>query len=419
MIICYDIIGGDNMLVSRTERHIIKSSDSYFSLLLSFCCQSKNLYNHANYLVRQEFTQNNKLMEYKNLDKILKADEKYPDYRNMPTAQSAQQILRLLDKNWKAFMVSMKDWSKHKEKYSGRPKLPNYLKKNGHYVLILTNQNCKLKDGKIHFPKVFQGFSITPKFTDKENFVSFQQVRLIPHKNRIAAEVVYNIDVPELKEDNQRYIGIDIGVSNLVTVCNNISNKAFIINGKPLKSINQYYNKKISHYREVTKRMNKIDYSKRMDRLTEKRNSKIDDYLHKASRYIINHCVKDDIHTIVIGKNKEWKQNSRLSKKVNQNFVQIPFARLIEMIQYKAEEKGIAVILTEESYTSGTSFIDGEEPVKENYNKARRVHRGLFVSNGGIKINADLNGAYQILKKAVPIKWDRGCVLHPFVVNMT
>ena len=89
------------------------------------------------------------------------------------------------------------------------------------------------------------------------------------------------------------------------------------------------------------------------------------------------------------------------------------------MIQYKAEEKGIAVILTEESYTSGTSFIDGEEPVKENYNKARRVHRGLFVSNGGIKINADLNGAYQILKKAVPIKWDRGCVLHPFVVNMT
>ena len=164
--------------------------------------------------------------------------------------------------------------------------------------------------------------------------------------------------------------------------------------------------------------MNKVDYSKRMDRLTEKRSSKIDDYLHKASRYIINYCLKTDIHKIVIGKNQEWKQNSKLSKRVNQNFVQIPFARLIEMIQYKAEEKGIAVMLTEESYTSGTSFIDNEPPTKENYNKARRIHRGLFVSNSGIKINADLNGAYQILRKAVPIKWDRGCVLHPFVVNV-
>lgn len=405
-------------MVSRTEKHIIKSSDNYFSLILSFCKQSKNLYNHANYLVRQEFMKNKKLIKYKDLDKILKADEEYPDYQNMPTAQSAQQILRLLDKNWKAFMVSIKDWSKNKEKYSGRPKLPKYLKKNSHYILILTNQNCKLKDGNIHFPKVFQGFTITPKFIEKENVVSFQQVRLIPHKNRIVAEVVYNIDVPEIKADNQRYIGIDIGINNLATVCNNIGGSAFIINGKPLKSINQYYNKQVSRYREITKRMNKADYSKRMDRLTEKRNSKIDDYLHKASRYIINYCVKNNIHTIVIGKNKEWKQNSKLSKKVNQNFVQIPFAKLIEMIQYKAEEKGIAVMLTEESYTSGTSFIDNEEPVKENYNKARRIHRGLFVSNNGVKINADLNGAYQILKKVVPIKWDRGCVLHPFVVNV-
>lgn len=405
-------------MVSRTEKHIIKSSDNYFSLILSFCKQSKKLYNHANYLIRQEFMKNKKMLKYGDLDKILKADEEYPDYQNMPTAQSAQQILRLLDKNWKAFMVSIKDWSKNKEKYSGRPELPKYLKKNGSYILILTNQNCKLKDGKIHFPKVFQGFTINPKFTEKENVVSFQQVRLIPHKNRIVAEVVYNIDIPEIKADNQRYIGIDIGINNLATVCNNIGGSAFIINGKPLKSINQYYNKQVSRYREITKRMNKADYSKRMDRLTEKRNSKIDDYLHKASRYIINYCVKNNIHTIVIGKNKEWKQNSRLSKKVNQNFVQIPFARLIEMIQYKAEEKGIAVMLTEESYTSGTSFIDNEEPVKENYNKARRISRGLFVSNNGVKINADLNGAYQILKKVVPIKWDRGCVLHPFVVNV-
>lgn len=404
----------------RVEKHIIKSSNAFFSMLIDFCHKSKNLYNHANYLVRQAFTSqdNSKWIRYAELNKLLKADEEYPDYKEMPTAQSAQQILRVLDSNWKAFFASIKDWSKNKNKYLGIPKFPKYLKKNGNLLLILTNQNCKLRNGSIYFPKAFKGFTLTPRFIKKENFTSFQQIRFIPKRNRIIAELVYNINVSEKKSDNQRYIGIDIGVDNLATVCNNAGKKAFIINGKPLKSINQYYNKKISHYREIAKRMNNSDYSKRMDRLTEKRNSKIDDYLHKASRYIIDYCLKHDICTIIIGKNKEWKQNANLSKRINQHFVQIPFARLIEMIEYKAEEYGIAVVTTEESYTSGTSFIDNEKPVKENYNKSRRVHRGLFVSNSGITINADLNGAYQILKKVFPIKWDRGCVLHPFVVNV-
>lgn len=408
------------LIQTRVEKHIIKSSNAFFSMLIDFCHKSKNLYNHANYLVRQAFTSqdNSKWIRYTELDKLLKADEEYPDYKEMPTAQSAQQILRLLDSNWKAFFASIKDWSKNKDKYLGKPKLPKYLKKNGNFPVILTNQNCKLRNGSLYFPKAFKGFTLTPKFIKKENFASFQQIRIIPKRNRIIAELVYNINVPEKKSDNQRYIGIDIGVDNLATVCNNTGEKAFIINGKPLKSVNQYYNKKISHYREIAKRMNNSDYSKRMDRLTEKRNAKIDDYLHKASRYIIDYCLKYDIGTITIGKNKEWKQNVNLSKRINQHFVQIPFARLIEMIEYKAEEYGIAVVTTEESYTSGTSFIDNEEPVKENYNKSRRVHRGLFVSNSGITINADLNGAYQILKKVVPIKWDRGCVLHPFVVNV-
>lgn len=405
---------------TRVEKHIIKSSNAFFSMLIDFCHKSKNLYNHANYLVRQAFTsrENSRWIRYAELDKFLKADEEYPDYKKMPTSQSSQQILRLLDSNWKAFFASIKDWSKNKDKYSERPKFPKYLKKNRNFLLILTNQNCKLRNGSLHFPKTFKSFTLIPRFIKKENFASFQQIRFIPKRNRIIAELVYNINVPEKKSDNQRYIGIDIGVDNLATVCNNAVEKAFIINGKPLKSVNQYYNKKISRYREIAKRMNNSDYSKRMDRLTEKRNAKIDDYLHKSSRYIINYCLKHDICTIIIGKNKEWKQNVNLSKRINQHFVQIPFARFIEMIEYKAEEYGIAVVTTEESYTSGTSFIDNEEPVKENYNKSRRVHRGLFVSDSGITINADLNGAYQILKKVFPIKWDIGCVLHPVVVNV-
>ena len=402
----------------RVEKNIIKPTDKRFSMLMDFCHMSKNLYNHANYLVRKEFTDNDKWLRYGELDKILRADTEYPDYKNMPTAQTAQQILRLLDKNWKSFFKSIKDWSKNKEKYLGRPKMPKFLKKDGKYLLVLTNQNCKLKDGYILFPKSFNGFSVKTKFVERQDFKSFQQVRIIPHKNRIVIELIYEIKSVTEKSDNGRYIGIDIGVDNLATVCNNIGKTAFIINGKPLKSINQYYNKQISHYREVCKRVNDKDYSNRMDKLTEKRNAKIDDYLHKASRKIVDYCVENQINTIVIGQNKEWKQSSVMSNRVNQHFVQIPFARLIEMIQYKAQERGIAVILTEESYTSGTSFIDNEMPVKENYNKARRIHRGLFKSNNGTLINADLNGAYQIIKKAFPIKWDRGCALHPIVVNI-
>lgn len=361
---------------------------------------------------------NGKWIRYVELDRILKSDIEYNDYANMPTAQSAQQILRLIDKNWKSFFKSVKDWSKHKDKYLGRPKLPKYLKKNSKYLLILTNQECKVKDEVISFPKVFNGFVIKPKFLKKENYKSFQQVRIIPRRGKLVVELIYNITLCDKKKDNNRYIGVDIGINNLATVANNIGDVAFIVNGKPLKSINQFYNKQISYYRGICKRMNDMNYSERMNRFTEKRNVKVDDYLHKASRKIINYCLDHDICTMVIGKNKEWKQEVNMGKKNNQNFVQIPFVRFIEMIQYKAEEQGIAVVLTEESYTSGTSFIDGESPTKDNYNKSRRIKRGLFKSNNGILINADLNGAYQILKKVFPIKWDRGCALHPVVVNI-
>lgn len=406
------------MTVIRVEKHVIKASNPFFGLLMDYCHKSKNLYNHANYIIRQEFISNGKWIRYAELDKFLKDDTEYNDYVEMPTAQSAQQTLRLIDKNWKSFFKAIKDWSNHKEKYLGRPKLPKYLKKSSRYILILTNQNCKIKDGLISFPKVFRGFTISPTFLERADYKSFKQVRIIPHKNKLVVELIYEINSCERKTDNNRYIGIDIGVNNLATVANNIGETAFIINGRPLKSINQFYNRQISHYREICKRMNDKDYSERMDRLTEKRNTKVDDYMHKASRKIINYCVDNQINTIVIGKNKEWKQKSDIGKKGNQNFVQIPFARFIEMIQYKAEEQGIAVIMTEESYTSGTSFVDDEQPVKDNYDKSRRIRRGLFKSNNGILINADLNGAYQIIKKAVSIKWDRGCALHPIVVNI-
>ena len=214
--------------------------------------------------------------------------------------------------------------------------------------------------------------------------------------------------IEELKEDNERYISIDLGLDNLATLTNNLNKQPIIISGRKIKSINQYYNKQMSHYRSVAKRMNKLDYTKRMDKLTNKRNNLIDDLIHKASRKVVDYALSYGANTIIIGNNKDWKRNSEMSKKVNQNFISIPHQKLIQQIEYKAKIVGINVVITEESYTSGTSFLDGELPIKENYNKTRRVFRGLFVSNNGIKINSDVNGSLQIMKKVFPNAFSHG-----------
>ena len=422
----------DQMRVEeRVERHVIKPSHPSYDLILDFCHKSKNLYNHGNYFVRQTFIKDDKWLRYANLDKLLKADMEHPDYREMPTAQSAQQTLRMLDGAWKSFFAAVKDWSGHKDKYLGRPKLPKYLKKDGFYCLIMTNQNCKLKDGVIQFPKAFNGFTMRPKFPSHVGFLSFQQVRFVPRKSYITAELVYRIEVPDERPDNGRYIGIDIGVNNLAAVVNSWNGQPFLINGRPLKSINQYMNKEYARYKSVLEMMNGRRSSNRLRKLLSKRDSKMNDYMHKASRYIIEYCLENGVSKIIIGKNRLWKQDLneqdkrkhpgmgvRTRKRNHQNFVQVPFDRFIRMISYKAREQGIAVVLTEEGYTSGTSFIDQEEPVKRNYDKGRRVKRDLFISNAGIEVNADINAAFQIMRKVVPITWDRGRVLRPVMVSM-
>jgi len=410
------------MIIERVEQIPISSNNPNFALFLHFCVMSKNLYNHANYLIRQEFINNGKYIQYQDLDKLLKQDIEYPDYRNMPHAQSAQQTLRLLDSNWRSFFKSIKDWSNNKNKYLGRPRLPRYKKKVCAMVLIVTGQAITIKDNIIYFPKSFDGFTLSPVCIDRENFKSIQQIRFIPKKNKIIAEVVYRIEIPDEKKiDNGRYLSIDIGVDNLATVTNNFNEKPFIINGKGLKSINQYYNKNLAHYKEAAKRINNLYWTNRQQKLTDKRNARIKDYIHKSSRYIVNYAEAHDVTCIVIGHNKEWKQNCELGKKNNQHFIQIPFNMLIEQIQYKSREIGIGVRITEESYTSGTSFLDSEEPIKSNYDKRRRIHRGLFRTNSGNLINADVNGSLQILKKVFPNAYANGIAVamsQPIKVNL-
>lgn len=402
--------------MNRVEKHIIKSNNKYYKMLDEYCFKSKNLYNYANYIIRQEFINNGKWIRYNELDKMLKEKENSFDYRNMPMNSSAQQCLKLLDRNWKSFFASIKDYNNNPSKYLGRPKLPKYKPKNGRNVLILTNQNCKIKNGYIKFPKKFKGLLIKTKIRN-----GLQQVRVIPKDKYLVIEIVYKIEDVEPLVDNDRYVGIDLGLDNFATITNNCGLIPLIINGKGLKSINQYYNKQISHYKSIAKRVNKLNYTNRISRLTNKRNNKVEDYIHKASKFLVDYCKNNEINTIIIGNNKNWKQNSKMNKKVNQSFIGIPYYNFIQKVQYKAEEFGIKVVITEESYTSGTSFLDNELPIKENYNKNRRKYRGLFVSNNGIKINADANGSYQIIKKVFPKAFAEGIEgvgLHPFKVDL-
>ena len=400
----------------RVEKHKIKQNNPYYHMLDEFCFMSKNLYNFANYQIRQSFiSEKRKFIGYCEMDKMLKTDGMNFDYRSMPSADSSQQCLRLLEKNWKSFFASMKDWSKNKDKYTGQPNLPKYLDKSGRNLLILTNNSCKVKDGIIRFPKKFNCFTLKTKVNN------VQQVRILPRNNFILIEIVYRVEVPNEAIDNGKYLGIDIGLDNLATITNNFGNKPFIISGKHIKSTNQYYNKKLSKQRKIAKRMNGSNWTKEMNKLTNKRNNMIDDKLHKASKSIIDYALSCEANTIVIGNNKDWKRESSMSKKVNQKFIGIPHQRLIQMIQYKAENVGINAILTEESYTSGTSFLDNEMPNKQNYNKSRRIHRGLFVSNDGKKINADVNGSLQIIKKVFPNAFSNGIEdvgLHPVRVTI-
>ena len=221
-----------------------------------------------------------------------------------------------------------------------------------------------------------------------------------------------------VSSDEQDVNNQKLGVDNFATVTNNIGLQPIIINGKQIKSINQFYNKRKSEIQSNLMLRNKVKTSKKLEVICFKRYQRIKNYIHNASRYIINYCLENNIDTLVCGKNDLWKQNTQ-KKKVGQNFQYIPYNLFIQQLKYKCEENGINFYLTEESYTSGTSFLDNESPCKENYNKSRRIKRGLFQSKNGL-INSDVNGSLQIMKKVFPNAFSygiEGC-LTPIIINI-
>ena len=403
------------MLVQRIEQHQIKQSHPMYKAISNLCFKSKNVYNYGNYLIRQEFINNNKWIRYVELSKLINQSECFKDLGS----NSAQMTLRILDKTWKSFFKAIKDWSKNPSKYLGKPNLPKYKKKDGRFTCVLTNMQTHLKDGYLYFAfKELKPFNNLIKTNVKGKLL---QTRFIPKNNIYILEIVYEIEVPEQIQESKNICSIDIGVNNFVTLTNNLGLKPIVINGRALKSINQYYNKELAKYKSILKKTNKKDWSKRLDNISIKRYNRIKYFMHKASKTIIEYCKGANIDTIVIGNNKEWKQESDMIKSINQIFVQIPYEIFITMMKYKSENVGIKIIITEESYTSGTSFLDNEQPIKENYNKSRRIKRGLFQSNKGILINSDVNGSYQIMKKVFPkafVDGIEGVHLHPLVINV-
>lgn len=397
---------------------MINKNSPFWKACDDLCFKSKNVYNYANYIMRQSFINKEGIIKYNDLTFQLKTSEPFKDLGS----NSSQHVLKILCRDWKSFMALLKMYNKNPSSLLGRPKLPHYKKKDGRHICVMTNMQTHLYDGYLYFAfnrlKPYNN-TIKTKVTGKH-----LQTRIVPKGGNYILEIVYEKEIDELllSEESKNIASIDLGVNNFVTIANNIDAKSIIINGKGIKSYNVYWNKQMAKYKSLAKKQNKLDWTKRQQRITNKRNNKMEYFMHKASKEVINYCLSLNIDTIVVGLNKEWKQESNLVKSANQTFVQIPYDKFINKLAYKCKDVGIKFMTNNESYTSGTSFLDLEEPIKENYDKSRRIHRGLFKSNNGTLINSDLNGAYQIMKKVFPNAFANGILgvdLHPVVINLT
>ena len=365
------------------ERHIIK--DNRFE---DICLKSGLLYNYTLYLVRQGIFSGNYLKEYE-LSKRLGKENQF-DFRNLPCSVS-QQVIKQVFQNIKAWIREKKDYEKNPFKYKARPKLPKYKKGKKQNMIVFTTLACRIKDGYIYFIK-----NIAKPIKTNIGGNKLCQVRIIPQTTCYVVEVIYEKKESDLRLNKSNVLSIDLGLNNLCTGINNAGAKPFIINGKIMKSFNQWYNKKRAKWMSF---IGDKGTSKRLMWLNNYRNFWIEDKIHKISRYIVDYCIKHDIGNIVIGLNKGWKQNIDLGKKTNQKFVEIPFSKLIDKITYKAKLVGINVQTTEESYTSKVDHLAFEALRKHDVYLGKRKKRGLFQSSTNRLLNADVNGAIGIGRK--------------------
>ena len=412
------------------EVQIIKESNQHYKGLMDLLHKSKNLYNVAIYTVRQFYfdavknESDKKYLNYYATQKLLSHSNNV-DYYALPCVIS-QQVLMQVDRSFSSFFKLLK--KKQKGKYDKPINIPKYKDKDGYNCITITEDKLGVqfkRDCTLTIPNTAPN-----KIQFKvKNYKTCTQVRFIPCKGYIKLEAIYDKDEEPMKEDNGNYLSIDLGIDNLCACTSNVSN-SFLIDGKKLKSINQKYNKCKS---KLQSKLPKNKYwSNKLNSITKKRNFRINNYLHNTSAYIMNHVVSNNINTIVIGYNKEWKQDINIGKVNNQKFTEIPFYTLVNQIIYKGQMNGIRVILQEESYTSKASFFDNDKiPTYKkgksvNYKfSGKRIKRGLYKTSTGLSVNADINGSLNILRKylkcnsdAIIQPADRGLVVNPIRVKI-
>lgn len=362
---------------------------------MEMCHWSKDLYNAALYNIRQHYfiSKNDTTVKYKFLSyvenwKRIKNEEVFKKLQS----HCSQEVLKQVDREFKSFFALL--CKKNRGEYHSNVSIPHYKEKEGTNLLIYEGCDFNKKLVSQGILKIPKSKVIVHTKRDK-----IKQVRIIPKGNHIKVEVLYEKKEQKMLSDNGRYAAIDFGINNLCTVTSNVCN-SFIINGKPVKSVNQYYNKKKAKLQSRIKKCQNKSKSKKLTKLTEKRNRKVKDYFHKTSRYIVNHLVSNNINTLVIGYNKGWKQEVNIGRVNNQKFVNMPFMMLKDQLYYKCKLLGINVIVREESYTSKCSFVDNEPIKKHEKYVGVRVKRGLFRTKEGRLVNADVNGSYNIMRKA-------------------
>lgn len=369
------------------ERHIIKDNR-----LEDICLKSGLLYNYVLYLVRQGIFNKEYLKEYDLSTKLCR--ENQVDFRNLPNHVS-QQVIKQVFQNIKSWIKLRKDFDKNPGKYDNhRPHLPKYKKGKKQNIVVFTTSSCRVKDdGYIHFVK-----NVVEPIKTNVKKDELKQVRIVPQATCYVVEVIYERKEIDLNINKDNFLSIDLGLNNLCSCISNVGVRPFIINGKVIKSLNRWYNKKKARLMSY---VSDKGTSRKIRRISLYRNCWIDDKIHKISRYIVNFCASNNIGRIIVGLNKEWKQEINIGKRNNQHFVSIPHSKLIDKIMYKAKLLGIEVVTHEESYTSKIDHLAFEPLKKQDDYPGRRKKRGLFQSSIGKLINADINGAVGIARKVI------------------
>ena len=419
---------GENRMYLTIKQQVKHLSKEDYMTIRKLCRIAKNLFNEAIYNVRQYYFTEGEFLKYEKNYTLLKNS---PNYKAL-NSNMAQQILKEVDGSFKSFFSLLK-LAKHRKYAFTGCKLPHYLPKDGYTTLIIGF--VRLNGNKLIFP-----FSNSFKKTHKLVEITIppillnkkiKEIRIIPKANARFFEIqyIYEAECIQRNLNTNNALALDLGINNLVTAVSNIG-KSFIIDGRRLKSINQWFNKENARLQSIKDKQYFGRKSTNRQKATARdRNNKVNDYMNKTARKIIDYCIANNIGTLVVGYNETFQHNSHLGKRNNQNFVNIPYGQLRYKLEYLCKLNGIVFVKQEESYTSTASFWDKDiipvynaDNPKEYRFSGRRVQRGLYKTASGKTINADVNGALNIMRKSrvvdVNILYNRGEVDTPIRIRI-